>query len=373
MALTPPGQVAHKDPVETDWGNKTDNAFEAISIAMAGSEANVPAAAHTHSGTGQAAVAAVAANTIGQTQMADAAIGVAELKLASTENSTSSAQTFLVSQQYALAAEWKHSLSSSTYHPVGYTYWPDTMDSTDCYNAYTSLMYLNRGGNGTFYGKYFYPQASPPHRLGRIADFGQFVYLHRRKSDGTIVSASSAPDPVWSGPWSPLPKGHPARMIDRPHPFADFISDPLPDDEEIVLVDCRSLAELEDDHAPEAAAEALLRDSRNAWLAAGIAPADLDEFEQDQTARADVEALVHIGALPLQARSPIGRRRSRLEAIEERAKLRGSSLLQEINEGRVACCANACYELGRDERDLLPTVIINGRPWREVVRVVRAA
>jgi hypothetical protein len=390
---TTPATKAHKDPGTVGYFNGIKADLDALRDAMSGgTDANVPATAHTHTGTGQAAVtnigagavghAAMAADAIEQDNVAGAAIGSLEVKFNAVEISANNAgATASCPSAITFFPLLKGEGAGTNEHHANLVQLHDRSDTATFYNmadAYAMQIAIKGSAMDHYVYCYWgYVQGSPPHDLGRIPDFGHFAFLRRRISSGLIMSSWISPDPPWSGDHSALPKGHPARLLDRPHPFINLLdgSDPLPSDEELVLVDLRTLAEPDDDHAPEAAAEALLVAQRADWLKAGIAPEDLDRFEAEQTMRADVEALAFAGTLPLQPKSAIGRRRTRLQAIEDRAKLTRSSLLAEINEGRVPCCSGACYELGKDERDMLPTVLVgpDKRPWREVVRVVRSA
>lgn len=258
-----------------------------------------------------------------------------------------------------------------------------------------------------------YVQASPPYRLGRIDDWGEFLYLHRRISDGAVISSTMAPDPVWVGASTTLAKDHPARIALCPHPFAGYWDKQLPAGEEIVLVDLRHLNETVRHQPARIRREALVA-RRSEFIDLGVAAADIKAAEDDATAAEAAELAAQDAAqtehdaledaLPrILAQAPeridrhvvdqgkprprwtraqaldIVRSRqrvlrahaghiSRIEAMKREAEAAGRCFLQDVNEGRVAA-ALATRELSKDDRDKLPNV----PKFRDTVRVLRAA
>ncbi len=103
----------------------------------------------------------------------------------------------------------------------------------------TFATYINLGTDtGTIYAQHQYFQSSPPYMIGN-KQWGHFLYLLRRISDGVIVSSYSAEDPphAYNGPPHNA-KDSVERMAAVPHPFVEYWSkDPVVDGLEIVLVD----------------------------------------------------------------------------------------------------------------------------------------
>mgnify|MGYP001555870125 CR=1 FL=1 len=105
-------------------------------------------------------------------------------------------------------------------------------------NSAKAIIYLAATSTESLYASYRHVNSSPPHKVGGCSNWGLFVFQHRKKEDGTVLSGYVSPDPPWDGDdWTPLKKDDPLRMNAIPHPFADLFNKPLPEDEEIVLLD----------------------------------------------------------------------------------------------------------------------------------------
>lgn len=204
--------------------------------------------------------------------------------------------------------------------------------------VYETGIYLKNADLYTviIYAQGRYVQASPPYKLGDLP-WGGFLFLHRKKSDGTILTGACAPDPIWAGPWSPLPKDHPGRIVLRPHPFADFRHKELPSDEEIILVDLRHLEEIiEYDSKPDRL-EAITS-LRSELLLAGLTKEELDKEEEKFKS----------------LENPKLQKLSKYKILEKRLQAQGSSILQAVNEGKFPELSEVDQELSPKDRKYLP-------------------
>lgn len=105
-------------------------------------------------------------------------------------------------------------------------------------NNWHSIINLTSSTGGSVFARQRYFQASPPYMIGS-REWGHFLYLLRRISDGIVISSYEAEDPphAYNG-LTHLPKDHVDRISATPHPFADYWDkDPVVDGLEIVLVD----------------------------------------------------------------------------------------------------------------------------------------
>lgn len=295
----------------------------------------------------------------------------------------------------------------------------DTLAGATLGSSSKLAVYLNPeavlGATKYLYARFTYVAASPPYSFGGVDDWGEFLFLRRNASDGTIISSSTAPDPVWEGPHSPLPKGHPARIAQIPHPFADFHAAKLPEGEEIVLVDLRHLQEPEL-WRPEQARYTALVAKRAEFIAMGIDAAEVERYEVEQQQRAAAELAEQMAAqsahdalldkrqalidaaperIDMQAgvidmsqpkprftkataaayvdsRCAVLRKQAgyltRIEAIKRNAEMQGSSLLQLVNEGKLPDAIGET-EIAKDDLARLPQVA----QFKDAVRVLRAA
>ncbi len=103
--------------------------------------------------------------------------------------------------------------------------------------SYVSYITLGTSA-GTISAQQRYIQASPPYMIGN-KQWGHFLFLLRRISDGVVVSSYEAEDPCWAYNGNPSnAKDSPERIAEVPHPFGDYTQkDPAVDGLEIVLVD----------------------------------------------------------------------------------------------------------------------------------------
>jgi hypothetical protein len=214
----------------------------------------------------------------------------------------------------------------------------------------------------TGYAKFTYIQSSPPYPLGDLPEWGPaWLFLRRRKSDGSIISACWTEDPPHEGHWTDLPKGHPARLVQFPHPFADFWAKPLPADEEIVLVDLRDLSGEVDLETPAQAQLRAMQAQRQAWQARGVAADVLERFERQS------EAEVAKGGAPL--RLPKHRALLRLT---ERAGSGPLSLVHgeavDLRDPAAPALRQILTAAATADSDLIPSErkLIKGLPFRVV-------
>ncbi len=90
----------------------------------------------------------------------------------------------------------------------------------------------------TAYAQQRYISASPPYPLAGRDDWGHFLFVLRRISDGELVAAYEAQDPPWAYNGHPTEQKSSLAIGAMPHPFSDYHErDPAADGLEIVLVD----------------------------------------------------------------------------------------------------------------------------------------
>jgi hypothetical protein len=296
--------------------------------------------------------AKIANTTITEGKLANSAVAAAKLKTTTSTVSHTGAGP---------------SGSGANYAPTnsGYLFYPRFYRDATANTAHTSYMgdsmtlattaasniYLYAATNRTLYAEFRYVQASPPHAFGGHDDWGLFVFLLRNASTGEVVGSSVAEDPVWDGDWSPLPKGHPARIAQMPHPFADWYpyTDKRPEDHgmEIVLVD------LHEQNAPvtrskKASLAQFMANERQKHVALGVSPDELDAAEAAVLAAPDDNETM-----------PAWR------AVEEDAKAQGKTLPMLVTSGEWAPIL-ATREI--KEKNALPCC----DRFRESVHVLRA-
>jgi hypothetical protein len=158
-----------------------------------------------------------------------------------------------------------------------------------------SVAVMQAATAGTISAQVRYFQASPPYSLGKIPDWGLFVWAIRNSSSGEIKSAALATDAPWGhvAKAKRIPKDHPGAVALRPHPFLAILNgwkhgenrvDEVLPGEEIVLFDLRHLGEMvEVDLVDEEARN--LRGLRDYWIGMGIDPLVLDHFESSAKAK----------------------------------------------------------------------------------------
>jgi len=84
-------------------------------------------------------------------------------------------------------------------------------------------------------------QSSPPYEVDG-EEWGSFIYVHRKSSDGEIIAASIAEDPSWyQGGESVWEKNSPERQLEAPHLFIfdGVVGGELSVGTEVVLIDNR--------------------------------------------------------------------------------------------------------------------------------------
>ena len=160
--------------------------------------------------------------------------------------------TGLVAQDDLKTAQGSVSVASATSNltlPGGeYGFYPQinnngsTSTTAEMATVLTGTGYVTNigltGVGGTVFAQQRYMQASPPYMIGD-KEWGHFLYLLRRISDGVVIASYEAEDPphAYNG-LTYLPKDHPDRISAVPHPFADYWGkNPSVDGLDIVLVD----------------------------------------------------------------------------------------------------------------------------------------
>lgn len=151
----------------------------------------------------------------------------------SPELSTSSASwvsQVLAGGQYSFYPQWKQSA-------FGYGSLR-LMENVIGLTSYSTRVSLISDGTNTVYCQSRYISASPPYKIGGRT-WGHFLFLTRKIGTGEIISMWHAEDPPWGhNGLLHLPKDHPNRIAEVPHPFCDYFGkDPAVDGLEIVLVD----------------------------------------------------------------------------------------------------------------------------------------
>lgn len=189
---------------------------------------------HDHvSGRGaQIGVGGLAANTVGQYEIANSGVGQSELKTAMgavTAASTGINNT-LPGGQYGFYPQTKLTGGAGEAQICNYD---------EATSPYATRIYMFAAGGAVLYAQQRYLQASPPYKIGR-KEWGHFLYM-LVNAQGDIVSSYEAEDPPWAynGP-EHNGKDSVERIQAVPHPFSDYFDkDPALDGLEIVLVDLR--------------------------------------------------------------------------------------------------------------------------------------
>jgi hypothetical protein len=305
--------------------------------------------------------------------IADAAITQAKLSTTTASSSTTNDTTGVIiipaNSDYAWLPRYK--TSNATYKALsnGNSVNLPYTNST----SYTIILALRtEAGIATAHAEIRYVQSSPPYPLGDVPEWGPaWLYLHRRKADGAILSACWTEDPPHEGHWTAIPKGHPARLAQFPHPFADFWTAPLPPGEEIVLVDLSALAvDLTPETAP-ARALRIMRAQAADFAARGIPPADLLAFER----RAE-EAVALAAPVKVPAHRAI---LATTEALGSGPLAIVHGELNGLGDPALEAAAAVLRQAGQADRDLpapdrqrLPRLTLGtGKTWAQTVRVVR--
>jgi hypothetical protein len=155
--------------------------------------------------------------------------------------------------------------------------------STSVYNTFITFAY----DGGTSYYIWRYVTASPPHNLGEIENWGQFVYVHRKKSDGKLIQIATFDDAIWASGKIGLPKNHPYRIKFCPNPWPELV---LAEDEEIILLDLRHL-NVKEQFLREKFLYDKLVSEHQMFLDSGISEADVMKFENAQLEKVRKETL----------------------------------------------------------------------------------
>jgi hypothetical protein len=300
--------------------------------------------------SGLVQTASIADLNVTNAKLAASAVSTAKLKTTTStvSHSGAGAQLFPTNSGYAFSPRIYANATASGTGDIG---WVIGQSSTTIGTSAALQITIKPTSGRTWYAEFRYVQSSPPHAFAGVEDWGLFVYLLRNKATGEVVSASVAEDPVWDGDHSPLPKGHPARIAERPHPFADYApyTDRLPSDSglEIVLVDMHEQSELVRCDTAAMRREFLAAE-RARHLALGVSAAELDAFEESQVAQL----------------SGAAERMPAWQAAEATAMLTsGKTLPMLIHEGLYAPCL-ATKEIAA--RDKLPSC----SRFRDIVTVV---
>ena len=387
--------------ISTDWLDIRDNTEHNYDW-LGGSY--TPAKDHDHDGVNSAPVAITA-----QAQIASGIVGAGQLKTATEEKSTTGTESVqTLSSTKTLGIEVKDDTTSSSIYFQGVLGVP-------IYNAASTPAKIGTDSVGTTYYprvtlgisnsyqtaflRATYVQASPPWRIGAL-NWADFLFLHR-KTAGALLAASLAPDAPWQVADASLPKHHPARAAQVPHPFCGLWGSELPPDEEIVLVDLRTLAAEERDQPARRAADILLA-RRSEFIALGLDAKELAAHEIAAEDQARAEAAAQLAAeralegleeqrlalvsrrgelLPAQEAALTARRNrlrraagwvSKIDRLRELERSKGGGLLELVTAGQLPE-AEATHELVDEERSQLPSILTvhDRRPWREVVRVLR--
>jgi hypothetical protein len=234
-------------------------------------------------GTGAVVEAKLRAGSVTEAKLGASAVAAGKLKATTnTVSTTTAANLYPTNSGYSFYPRFYDVVSTGA--PTCYAYMMYALAASTLGSSAKLVIHLNDDGNGagTLYAEFTYVQASPPHAFADSDDWGLFVFLLRDSSTGQVLSSSVAEDPVWDGDWSPLPKGHPARIAEMPHPFADYYpyTDKRPEAEglEIVLVDLR------EQNQPvrrdkKAHVKAFMARERQKYIAMGISAQELDAAE----------------------------------------------------------------------------------------------
>lgn len=210
----------------------------------------------------------------------------------------------------------------------------------------------------TAYAKFRYIQSSPPYSFLGEEDYGLFLYVLRRTSDGYPLAAQSTFDPLHECVRG-LPKGHPAGFVIGPHPFGD-----VPEGTEVVLVDLRHMNEVVDVPDDDKEGLSLIRRMRADLIDRGMTEEELDTWESLQPSLNKVE------------------KARKIDILIRRQDSQGKCLLDLIHQPSVdgeletefrASVLEADKEVKGKDRDTLPTILVgqSRTPWRDLVHVVR--
>lgn len=119
--------------------------------------------------------------------------------------------------------------TGTSVHDIRLLYYNNTIASYRA-NVYLTADVTNVGtGTAYTYAQQTYIQASPPYYIdGVLVEY--FLYHIWNKDTGFIQSSSVAEDPPWENFEGDTMKNH-------PHPFPDYVSNPLPENLEIAFID----------------------------------------------------------------------------------------------------------------------------------------
>jgi hypothetical protein len=177
-------------------------------------------------------------DAVTQDKIVSSAVGQGELKTAQGEVSTQSdilVNLTLPGGSYGFYPQIKCTTTGGTAFGEAFIVGVTTNPTSYVTNI---SMKDNSLGSGTIFAQQRYIQASPPYMLGD-KEWGHFLFLLRKLGTGEVISTYNAEDPPWAyngKVW--LPKDHKDRIVEVPHPFADYWDkDPAVDGLEIVLVD----------------------------------------------------------------------------------------------------------------------------------------
>jgi hypothetical protein len=178
-------------------------------------------------------------------------------------------------------------------------------------------------GATTIYYAHRYVTASPPYRFAGCSDWGLFAYVCRDKDTKEVLRTSVAPDPFWSGEWSKLPKDHPGRMVQMPHPFVN-----IPENSEVVILDLRHMNEVEELLPAHATMQDLISQRAYFKEELKLSDAEIAKEEDRQAKLVTVEA-----SRIMEARDVLSAKRAMFDKVKDRAsKMLLSMMQKEIDD-----------------------------------------
>lgn len=192
---------------------------------------------HEKNASGELQTAGIEDLAVTEAKLAASAVAQGKLKTDSGEVSTiTGEQLTLPGGEYGFYPQIRMSATDSRAWDAF------IVDSTQAgWTGYLTTIWIDNDGSGdTIYAQQRYIQASPPYMIGDT-NWGHFLFLLRKISDGMVVSAYQAKDPPWAYNGPPQnTKNSIARIQAVPHPFVSYFDkDPAIDGLEIVLVDLR--------------------------------------------------------------------------------------------------------------------------------------
>ena len=235
----------------------------------------VAAQNHDHDGVNSAAMGA---GSIGQSQIASGAVHQAELSTSSVETTLNVTGHFYPAGNTSYGFFPRFHRSSGTDGRTLTIEIIQTMAGGTLGNTAKLLLYAGLGaGSSVFRCSIRQITSSPPHRFNGCPIWGKFLTIKRNKKTGELLMASTSTDPIWAGSWSKLPKNHPGRIAQMPHPFPD----PLKENEEIILVDLRHL-NIEEECLKEKSILENMIAQKQELIELGCTEAELTEEEEKQ-------------------------------------------------------------------------------------------